>query len=94
MAKESPHTARASELYDTGGPRIDENLKPVPTRIRPGKFSDGQKRAGFSDPHIHHHDESVDYLHPKGHAYRADMRERPSAHHPTPPPSPGKLDKR
>jgi hypothetical protein len=78
MVKESPHTARAKELYDTNGPRIDASMKPIPTPIRPGHLSDGQPRTGVK-PETVHHDKGRPYDHPHGHAYREDLRERPSA---------------
>jgi hypothetical protein len=74
---DSPQTSRARSLYHDG-PRIDENLKPVPTRITPSSFSDGQDRMGTPRSN-EHRDAPLHYAHPKARAYREDLRARPSA---------------
>ena len=79
MSQESPHTERAKELYDTDGPRIDADLKPTPTMIEPGHFSDGQDRMGTRPENIHRGGRP-DYDSHHGHKYREDRRSRPSAH--------------
>lgn len=79
MSKESPHTARARELYHVDGPRIDESLKPVPTMIQPGKFSDGQDRDGTRPGNIYRGARPA-YESAEGHKHREDLRERPSGH--------------
>jgi hypothetical protein len=74
MTSKSPQTPRAREIFTHNG----QPSTIQPNAIGPGTFSDGQPRMGINQGTIHH-DQGHHYDHAHGHAYRDDLRERPSA---------------